>query len=179
MQPDVRPMLSFVVSEFQSSPGQKAGCNRVSMRSSVSSMMMFQSSPGQKAGCNDQNLSRRLSVRCFNPHPARRPGATSAAEEPSAESKMFQSSPGQKAGCNRHSLNLVVCLLVGFNPHPARRPGATRGEAACQKATATVFQSSPGQKAGCNGDVVGIPYGVVVALFQSSPGQKAGCNACI
>ena len=38
----------------------------------------FQSSPGQKAGCNPDWETRRR-VRCagFNPHPARRPGATS------------------------------------------------------------------------------------------------------
>ena len=46
---------------FQSSPGQKAGCNLPRRQ---------QSSPGQKAGCNA--ASRR-----FNPHPARRPDAIS------------------------------------------------------------------------------------------------------
>ena len=36
---------------FQSSPGQKAGCNRETLSCPLLATL-FQSSPGQKAGCN-------------------------------------------------------------------------------------------------------------------------------
>ena len=92
----------------------------------------FQSSSGQKAGCNhhawpDPNRfnphpARRPDAtvwlwhrRRFNPHPARRPDATGR------PSPTFQSSSGQKAGCNLNS----AYATSGFNPHPARRPDAT------------------------------------------------------
>ena len=82
---------------------------------------LFQSSPGPKAGryrrgwCSSRNWS------CFNPRPARRPGATSL----------------------QHGDHV---LLRGFNPRPARRPGAT---ATRRKLSGpNVFQSSPGPKAG-------------------------------
>ena len=44
------------MSKFQSSPGQKAGCNFALLRTPVTPMV-FQSSPGQKAGCNLQQPS--------------------------------------------------------------------------------------------------------------------------
>ena len=110
--------------QFQSSPGQKAGCNP-SMVLPAYGMKMFQSSPGQKAGATARRRHRRRGLpvsiltrpegrvqrgqavrprtppACFNPHPARRPGAT----------------PLPTATTTRST----TC----FNPHPARRPGAT------------------------------------------------------
>ena len=61
---------------------------------------------------------------CFNPHPARRPDATS---KPAVadRSNEFQSSSGQKAGCNRGTQG-SSSWDSSFNPHPARRPDATR-----------------------------------------------------
>ena len=85
---------------FQSSPGQKAGCNsRIATR--IWLAPLFQSSPGQKAGCNlitvvhtprlnigvsiltrpegrmQSPKTLYIHVHCvsFNPHPARRPDA--------------------------------------------------------------------------------------------------------
>ena len=64
--------------QFQSSSGQKAGCNWRVLRDD-GTFWLFQSSSGQKAGCNRAPGSRcRLPSRCFNPHPARRPDATTA-----------------------------------------------------------------------------------------------------
>ena len=108
---------------------------------------------------------------CFNPHPARRPGATTRSTL--EYSFTFQSSPGQKAGCNWDLNNVSDRVPRRFNPHPARRPGATWQvpvPADCR------FQSSPGQKAGCNSGCCLSPWGTWRSLFQSSPGQKAGCN---
>ena len=110
---------------------------------------LFQSSPGQKAGCNQGPYRRNGGWRrCFNPHPARRPGATwtiPAIAGPTTVSILtwpegrvqqqracavqsagigFQSSPGQKAGCNT-PVPTPTRGSCCFNPHPARRPGAT------------------------------------------------------
>ena len=181
---------------FQSSPGQKAGCNngdqflagdtRVSILTRPEGRVQqwrsifgwrhdgFQSSPGQKAGCNPTPGPWAITKAGFNPHPARRPGATfdglvgggrlysvSILTRPDGRVQRdrmrflqssvntFQSSPGQKAGCN--------CLT-------RTAYGMTGG-----------FQSSPGQKAGCNARMPGGTTWIRFR-FQSSPGQKAGCN---
>ena len=85
----------------------------------------------------------------FNPHPARKPDATSidsvdvrtivgfqSSPGPKAGCNVrqakwrilvvfwFQSSPGPKAGCNMMSKNLTASSTC-FNPHPARKPDAT------------------------------------------------------
>ena len=134
---------------------------------------------------------------CFNPHPARRPGAPI---------------------CH----NLLMIIERSFNPHPARRPGAprqmpgpdrgvvvsilTRPEGRVRQAgphvlpvdlavsiltrpegrvrpvavcslsiTESAFQSSPDPKAGCASS--GGAYCYLKLLFQSSPDPKAGCAA--
>ena len=100
MQPHGVPMGGVTQARFQSSPGQKAGCNlqagdglvravdvsiltrpegRMQPESSLASfstVCLFQSSPGQKAGCNEVH------------------------DVVGDLFKEFQSSPGQKAGCN-------------------------------------------------------------------------------
>ena len=85
---------------------------------------------------------------CFNPHPARRPGA--AASRPRTPPPVTHS----------------------FNPHPARRPGAA---AICPSFAwrASRFQSSPGPEAGCCH--AADRSHALVDEFQSSPGPEAGC----
>ena len=135
---------------------------------------MFQSSLGQKAGCNGQVLERRgvgprvsiltrpegrmqsvphtrgcKTIRySFNPHPARRPDAIMVTRDAHSVAIQFQSSPGQKAGCNPPA-RAVGCPSQGFNPHPTRRPDAISISGGFSLIN-RVFQSSPGQKAGCN-----------------------------
>ena len=110
---------------------------------------------------------------CFNPRPARRPGATTPFEVfrdvrflgfqsspgPKAGRYLrvsfglntplspFQSSPGPKAG--RYSAARWTCSGISrrFNPRPARRPGAT-DEWPRADLYMDAFQSSPGPKAG-------------------------------
>ena len=183
---------------FQSSSGQKAGCNLL-REYNTETFMWFQSSSGQKAGCNARCAVPALRLVCFNPHPARRPDATGSVGYLKAlmpkvsilirpEGRMqlggsadflyfgrvlFQSSSGQKAGCNIIIRSQPGCCSC-FNPHPARRPDATLNlhREAC---ILIGFQSSSGQKAGCN--TVSVLDGEsVVVQFQSSSGQKAGCN---
>ena len=112
-------------------------------------MGKFQSSPGQKAGCNPLVIVFRRRLRGFNPHPARRPGATPVGETILSREYLFQSSPGQKAGCNTSSMaspcsRLTVSILT--RPEGRVQPGRWGRSSA----RGTLFQSSPGQKAGCN-----------------------------
>ena len=141
---------------------------------------VFQSSSGQKAGCNPCNRHRvtiRCPLRCFNPHPARRPDATPYTRRCGRTNGNweFQSSSGQKAGCNRRRGARIwraatdgVSILIRpegrmqlgrlvrgtrrnrFNPHPARRPDATSALPDLKGGHFHLFQSSSGQKAGCN-----------------------------
>ena len=124
--------------------------------------LMFQSSPGQKAGCNHAAIrtsgqsaaSQRVSIL------TRPEGRMQCA----VIDRVFQSSPGQKAGCVRVSIltrpegrmqSARSHQLTGvhrcksFNPHPARRPDAIARIRAGHWHS-NWFQSSPGQKAGCN-----------------------------
>ncbi len=130
----------------------------------------------------------------FNPHPARRPGATLPAPVPDWSST-FQSSPSPEAGCYV-LIATVTPIPLGFNPHPARRPGATfrlnlLGSFQC------VFQSSPSPEAGCypifvvyvklrggfnphparrpGATSLNSPSKLSNAWFQSSPSPEAGC----
>ena len=134
---------------FQSSSGQKAGCNiraacGIQSNDGVSILIrpegrmqcvarlpeapsnVFQSSSGQKAGCNVSTVPpSHAFCNCFNPHPARRPDA------------IFNDvSQNRSPSC--------------FNPHPARRPDAIADHNLNRVALQVGFQSSSGQKAGCN-----------------------------
>ena len=140
----------------------------------------------------------------FNPHPARRPGAT--LDLPFVLRRVsLVSILTRPEGRVLLGIPLPTDLpRFSFNPHPARRPGATpRG--IIQPLRPTTFQSSPGPKAGCylrfdnrllaivRVSILTRPEGRVLRAlrspmprsptwFQSSPGPKAGCYrsaACI
>ena len=133
---------------FQSSPGQKAGCNRGAMLCPAL-RKVFQSSPGQKAGCNENTRRHNAVMASFNPHPARRPDAmrdlpVDAVPHPVS----ILTRPEGRMQCPDHVdavLHEIVSILTRpegrmqyvqrrgdqrldqrFNPHPARRPDAMR-----------------------------------------------------
>ena len=125
MQPPRTPGRPSRRSRFQSSSGQKAGCN-VWRRGVIRAHRGFQSSSSQKAGCNFLEASAYSeSGWLFQSSSGQKPDATPGWREVvSPMMWMFQSSSGQKAGCN-------LRLLPTTSITPA-------------------FQSSSGQKAGCN-----------------------------
>ena len=85
----------------------------------------FQSSPGPEAGCcRDCEVHLRRRPRCFNPHPARRPGAA-------------------RAGGGQVRRRLQVSILT--------RPGGRvlLGVISSTSSSHASFQSSPGPEAGC------------------------------
>ena len=89
---------------------------------------VFQSSSGQKAGCNPSSTSLIALRSGFNPHPARRPDATSASVMSPLSPDKFQSSSGQKAGCNLPPLSIsthpAVSILIRPEGRMQRRSGA-------------------------------------------------------
>ena len=98
------------------------------MKSAISRRPPFQSSPGQKAGCNPvvpTDVVNRIGDVSILTRPEGRV-QRGRWPSPSVLLWMFQSSPGQKAGCNSLRIHGRPLLGLGcFNPHPARRPGAT------------------------------------------------------
>ena len=169
-----RPGVAVLADMFQSSSGQKAGCNKVSTTITVSvlsfnlsqkagshfiafsqSWRLFQSSSGQKAGCN---------------RPRRSLGK--------GEDPRFQSSSGQKAGCNagicpRYSsagLQLVSILI-----RPEGRMQLFRGGRntviTVEGVSILIRPEGRMQQRACLCVSPPLEY-----VFQSSSGQKAGCN---
>ena len=203
--------------------------------------IMFQSSSGQKAGCNPANsIGTKLDSQCFNPHPARRPDATPWESRTCANATCwFQSSSGQgrmqlSESARQHEGRMQLSesarqhgrLYASFNPHPARRPDATSVEhsgkhhshlcfnphpARRPDATASIrpqpkgtssrvsilirpegrMQPRPPTRWTCGSTRCFNPHparrpdattmrlratGLCTGRFQSSSGQKAGCN---
>ena len=100
------------------------------------------------------------SPNCFNPHPARRPDATSYRMQPrdpwsiAAFREWFQSSSGQKAGCNLPGATLTGLYIVEVSIL-IRPEGRMQPQILLPHLTSLLqFQSSSGllagQKAGCN-----------------------------
>ena len=161
-------------------------------------MHKFQSSPGPRAGSNLAPTLIRPSTRCFNPLPAREPGATFAAvetifctsgrfnplpaREPGATVAIgntstdvrprFQSSPGPRAGSNHIMRNASTLVGSSFNPLPAREPGATK--VVSTAANATGFNPLPAREPGAT--LMARPKDTETIMFQSSPGPRAGSN---
>ena len=89
--------------QFQSSPGQKAGCNLPCPLGRCLLEHGFNPHPARRPDAITSGQHSRFSQPCFNPHPARRPDAIRWRQSRSSSvilKAMFQSSPGQKAGCN-------------------------------------------------------------------------------
>ena len=87
---------------FQSSPGQKAGCNHRGKLLSLNSNSLFQSSPGQKAGCNRLHYGIAFNL-----------GVVSILTRPEGRVQRLR------------DIGKYAFRRGSFNPHPARRPGAT------------------------------------------------------
>ena len=207
---------------FQSSPDPKAGCD-TTLGASWAVAVQFQSSPDPKAGCDGAGVPRlpgcrpvsiltrpegrvrpatspatSPAVRCFNPHPTRRPGATPFAVLRPVGYSCFNPHPTRRPGATSHPPSSPPPAR-SFNPHPTRRPGATVTGAGSNYIN-LVFQSSPDPKAGCDSPrwalvayavssfnphptrrpgatVTGAGSNYINLVFQSSPDPKAGCDA--
>ena len=91
----------------------------------------------------------------FNPHPARRPGATSGHGERCTASmrEVFQSSPGQKAGCNAdpvarlryRCIKLVVSILTRPEGRVQRQPLASQSDRTGASLTVSILTRPEGR----------------------------------
>ncbi len=194
---------STVAYVFQSPPDPEAGCDATMAPTHSEPVPAFQSPPDPEAGCDTPMTMVPPGPTCFNPHPTRRPGATTASCSPAGarrRTNVFQSPPDPEAGCDWLASLVLVPRAMRFNPHPTRRPGATfcrrnggRGKMAVSIPTRpggrvrraggrvyhkmhSEFQSPPDPEAGCDGRV-GSGRAVVFG-FQSPPDPEAGCDPC-
>ena len=100
MQPAV-DRRAGAAERFQSSSGQKAGCNRRRQEHAWQFGHCFNPHPARRPDATPAVLSVGERSDRFNPHPARRPDAIMWALPVIAQwLYVFQSSSGQKAGCN-------------------------------------------------------------------------------
>ena len=87
--------------------------------------LWFQSSPGQKAGCNLGVARASIPITCFNPHPARRPDATLRMVQSTHHWRWcFNPHPARRPDATWNAQQSTLGTSC-FNPHPARRPDAT------------------------------------------------------
>ena len=104
---------------------------------------------GPKAGCDPIRRSMTPSMPSFNPHPARRPDATSSCRPPPTP-------------------------WLSFNPHPARRPDATlSGYVAAHQERVSIPIRPEGRM---RRSICPSPSRTT-APFQSPSGPKAGCDS--
>ena len=109
---------------------------------------MFQPSPGPKAGRYEIRFwSQQARRRCFNPRPARRPGATLDPTTATAKWVTFQPPPGPKAGRDTYIGGLLEGQITMFQPPPGPKAGRHLVTSVAQ-VKAMPFQPSPGPKAG-------------------------------
>ena len=104
---------------------RRDGRVRPRAQAAVARPRVFQPSPGAMAGC-DTSYSWPTTWRspCFNPHPARWPGATARSALSVTYRPEFQPSPGAMAGCDLH---LRPLLRLGVRVSTlTRRDGRVR-----------------------------------------------------
>ena len=158
---------------FQSSPGPKAGRNRMTYTSCLG-RPLFQSSPGPKAGRN-VSIEFGLCELCLVSILARPEGRAQprSIENPEVGGILFQSSPGPKAGRNTPILTLPETQYwVSILARPEGR--AQHIERAALGAPHRVsILARPEGRAQLAGPAA---LAVNSCLFQSSPGPKAGRN---
>ena len=122
VQPEAHEVAGRTV-EFQSSPGPQTGCNH-SRPSSTTLTWRFNPHPVRRPGATTKSMRGPTDVREFQSSPGPQTGCNIAPMRVPSKASMFQSSPGPQTGCNEG--HRTVGQLVGrFNPHPVRRPGAT------------------------------------------------------
>ena len=124
---------------------------RVPTPSGASSARCFNPHPARRPGATCQRVGRNAGPAGFNPHPARRPGATGKLAVVTKRNyggvSILTRPEGRVLRSRAYSARLHP---DSFNPHPARRPGATYSSGT-RAGKSVQFQSSPGPKAGCYG----------------------------
>ena len=120
---------------------------RGSFDSRLSASFSFNPHRARRPGATTAYRTTLAAPRRFNPHRARRPGATLRKGQRHRVCRSFNPHRARRPGATALP-RIVRSLPSGFNPHRARRPGATCAFVAEVGATVS-FQSSPGPEARC------------------------------
>ncbi len=152
----------------------------------------FQSSPSPKAGSYAKTHLYRGPPKCFNPLPARRPGATEIVRD--HDRRIVVSILSQPEGRELRDVAILTWVKDSFNPLPARRPGATLVHSKFAKIRRS-FNPLPARRPGATPEVQQAMERALVSIlsqpegrelhnrhtifsaraaFQSSPSPKAG-----
>ena len=119
------PVSESSRNSFQSSSGQKAGCNALPRpNTSASGVSILIRPEGRMQPVTTPESGR--GCECFNPHPARRPDATRLKAPRCSRRECFNPHPARRPDATWIPPRQAFPASVGFNPHPARRPDATR-----------------------------------------------------
>ena len=132
----------------------------------------FQSSPVPEDGCNGQFPTQCGWIRCFNPHPSRRTGATAGRHVRNRRgNRCFNPHPSRRTGATGRGRMVYGRRLVSILTRPG---GRVQPELVPDIVNRFLFQSSPVPEDGCNtASQSGYPSS---AWFQSSPVPEDGCN---
>ncbi len=95
--------MTCEMQQFQSPPDPEAGCDTRRLYV-IRGTEWFQSPPDPEAGCDLQTAALAVALASFNPHPTRRPGATSCSSSFFLARSRFQSPPDPEAGCDTRAL---------------------------------------------------------------------------
>ena len=90
-----------------------------------------------------RTLTPRAPVACFNPHRARRPGATAACRVRQVSPLRFNPHRARRPGATRGPWTSTTSS-PSFNPHRARRPGATHARVAGTARVCVSILTGPG-----------------------------------
>ncbi len=196
--PIERPAAYVVSLLFQSSPGPKAGRSaEVGHRGERRPAVSILARPEGRALRPSPAAPGPRSPRCFNPRPARRPGAPpERACRQCWRSPGFNPRPARRPGAPRlrrgdpHLVRVSIlarpegrALPAGscggchtrpscFNPRPARRPGAPSFPVLRLRSPAERFNPRPARRPGAPSAEGTLSE--ATGAFQSSPGPKAG-----
>ncbi len=170
---------------FNPRPARKPGAtmpNLVSMGKALLRMYMFQSPPGPKAGRYLTPASARVPkvATCFNPRPARKPGATWAIAGISIPAVVlhtkFQSPPGPKAGRYGQATRQLArqeAVRVSIPARPESRALPVESMPAIRRIQSTVsIPARPESRALRRCSAREAEH--LLKSFQSPPGPKAG-----
>jgi len=141
-----------LVNLFQSSPGPEARCydNLDDVRPPHG--QRFNPHRARRPGATTAWALRSFATTRFNPHRARRPGATPAPLRAGRTPTEFQSSPGPEARCYAE-VGGSAKIYGSFNPHRARRPGAT-GRGSCAPGDLSSFNPHRARRPGATSNLL-------------------------
>ena len=151
----------------------EGGCNWRRPSCAARLARSFNPHPARRPDATSGNCPACLMRTCFNPHPARRPDATSGNCPACLMRTCFNPHPARRPDATASATSARFPRSRRFNPHPARRPDATSRTAATMP-WITCFNPHPARRP--DATLQQLRHRHNEDLFQSSSSPKAGCN---